>query len=49
MQIVVAHHQTAAIPVDQLQAIRLAGSEYEDRPRKWVLMQLVLDQRAKPS
>ncbi len=39
------HHQSAAIPVDQLQSIRFPGPEYEDGPCKRVFVQLILDQR----
>ncbi len=40
----VGHDDTGAIPVDQLQPIRLAGPEHEDRSCERVLVQFVLHQ-----
>ena len=45
MQMVVGHHQTGAVPVEQLQAICLPRTEHEDRPGERVLAQLVLHHR----
>ena len=44
-QPLVRHHQTAAIPVDQLQSVCFPRPEYKDRSCKRVLVQLVFDQR----
>ena len=42
-QALVRHHQTGAIPVQQLQTIRAFGAKHKYRAREWVLIQFVLD------
>src|SRR5690606_37665258 len=45
LQPLVGHNETGAIPVEQLQPIRLLGAEHKDRAGERVLVQRVLHQR----
>ena len=45
LQLLLGHHQTGAIPIQQLQTIRLPSPEHEDRSGELVLAQFVLHHR----